>query len=520
MSKRAFTPFSRTSYAAPVDTFESWYGHAGAEVYSDTTPGGDGSPATAAADAGVAIVGGGAAAVAAIVAWQQHPRGQRPALLWIAAPEANGSGVAYQTSDPQHRLNVRARRMSVLESEPDDFVEYLAVRDGSADTEAFYPRADYGSYLHARLRAALEEEDCEAWGTEVIGAHGHADGSWELLGADGQRRRVHALVLAPGAMPPRCLRGIAPELVDRGSYRVDPWQFTRAAGDLPRRPDVIIIGSGLTAVDLALTAAHRYPDARIHMLSRHGLLPATQTRAGPLPPGETASLLARMEAQPRLCAWLREIRAAMLAAPDWRSVMESLRHETTHLWQALAVPERARFLRHLRTWWDSARHRMAPEIDAQLRRLMAEGRLQICAGRLLSARAADAGAVVIAWQPRGSEITRLQRAELVLQACGLETRIGAAASPLIGSLIEHGHARADALGLGLSVDSDNALVDARGHTHSAWLLGALARGSLWECTAIPDIREQAARVIDAVCSRAGHVGRCGRSAHGSVFARS
>ena len=503
MSNRAFTSFSRTSYATPASALGSWYSEGNEQALDRGAGiGGTAGHATAAVDARLAIVGGGAAAVAALVAWQQQPRGQRPALLWIAPAGATGAGVAYATPDPQHRLNVRARRMSVLESEPDDFVEFLALRDGHADTEGFYPRADYGDYLHARLRAVLEEEDCSVWRTELIGAR-ERGGTWELTGADGGRRRVHALLLAPGALAARCLRGVAQGLVEAGRYQVDPWQFTRSAGELPRQPDVVIVGSGLTAVDLALTAARRYPDARIQMLSRHGRLPATQSRAGPLPPAQTATLLAAMEAQPRLCEWLRTLRAAMRAAPDWRSVMESIRHESSRLWQLLTGADRARFLRHLRAYWDSARHRMAPEIDAQLRRLMAVGRLRVCSGRLLSVRAADAGAVVIAWQPRGSEITRLQRAELVLQACGLETRIAATASPLIVSLLDTGSARVDALGLGLSVDSDNALVDAHGHPQSAWLLGALALGSLWECTAMPDIREQAARVIGAVCARVG-----------------
>jgi len=46
----------------------------------------------------------------------------------------------------------------------------------------------------------------------------------------------------------------------------------------------------------------------------------------------------------------------------WRVVIDGLRPHTQRLWQELPLPERARFLRHLRPWWDAHRHRTAPQI--------------------------------------------------------------------------------------------------------------------------------------------------------------
>jgi uncharacterized NAD(P)/FAD-binding protein YdhS len=448
----------------------------------------------------LAVIGGGAAAVAALLSWQQRPCGARPQLLWIA-PDAGGAGVAYATRDPQHRLNVRARRMSALETRPEDFVEYLRERDGQVDPDGFYPRSDYADYLRTRLAAVLQERDCEHWQTEAATLE-RIDGGWQILGRDGQWRLAQAVILAPGAVPPRALRGVAPELIMDGRYRLDPWRFAVKPDPLPRRPVVWIVGSGLTAVDLALTAARQYPDANIHLLSRHGRLPAVQTLAHALPAEPAAALLTRLEGETRMSRIVALVRQSMRMCADWRSVMETLRPATSALWRGLPRSERLRFLRHARSLWDVSRHRMAPEIDAQLRALAAQGRLTVHAGRLISARPADAGAAVLAWRPRGSDITCLQRAERVLQACGLDNRVDADAPELLAGLLESGQVRADAHALGLDVDAANALVDALGRTHSdLWLLGALTQGSLWEATAIPDIRVHAERVVSAAQAR-------------------
>ena len=58
----------------------------------------------------------------------------------------------------------------------------------------------------------------------------------------------------------------------------------------------------------------------------------------------------------------------------------------TSLWQSLDRDEQRRFLRHARPWWDVHRHRIAPEVAATVTRLVAEGRLTVMAGRIVSPR--------------------------------------------------------------------------------------------------------------------------------------
>ena len=59
-----------------------------------------------------------------------------------------------------------------------------------------------------------------------------------------------------------------------------------------------------------------------------------------------------------------------------------------------SLAERRRFLRHLRPWWDVHRHKIAPAIGAKIEAMQAEARLAVAAGKLVSAEAADGGAIV------------------------------------------------------------------------------------------------------------------------------
>jgi uncharacterized NAD(P)/FAD-binding protein YdhS len=93
----------------------------------------------------ILIVGGGASGVITAIALLQ--RGVSPDLIEIAEKrELLGEGLAYQTRDPLHRLNVPTSRMSAIEERPNDFVEW-----SKAPAYSFMERRNYGRYLRERL---------------------------------------------------------------------------------------------------------------------------------------------------------------------------------------------------------------------------------------------------------------------------------------------------------------------------------------------------------------------------------
>lgn len=447
--------------------------------------------------ADLAIIGGGAAAATMLAALAHEPGAGPISVLWVAPEGEDGRGVAYRTQDPAHRLNVRAERMSLRADRPGDFVEFLAAANVHADPRAFMPRRSYGEYLSVRAAESARSLGAQRWPVRAVSAY--RDHGWRIGGSDGQWRRASHLVLALGPEPMKAPAVVDAELLARGIYRVDPYAWV----EQPRSPGALkqvwILGSGLTAVDLALTVASVHPGAQIHLLSRHGALPASHTDAAPAP-----DPLAPAATFPPISRLLRDLRACCRSAVDWRGPLDGLRAGTADRWQRWSASEQRRFLRHARWAWDRARHRMAPEVARAVSALRTSGQLHVHRGRLLAAENQN-GAALIQWRPRGLEERHTARADLVLQATGLDTSVSASSTPLLRSLLDQGLACPDPLDLGLAVDPAQRLLDAQGRVDpQAHVLGALARGCRFECIAIPEIRTTAATIAAGLRASRAH----------------
>ena len=139
------------------------------------------------------------------------------------------------------------------------------------------------------------------------------------------------------------------------------------------------------------------------------------------------------------------------------------------------------------------RHRIAPEVAETLHRLIADGFLEIAAGRIVSAEARDNG-IDVAIRRRGTDRDRTQRFAYAFNCTGPLQAIGKTKDALLKTLLDAGQIHADALGMGIDVDEHSR---AEGATR-LWALGPLTKGRYWEIVAVPDIREQAAAVADDI----------------------
>lgn len=391
-----------------------------------------------------------------------------------------GTGAAYSTTDPEHLLNVRAGNMSAFPDDPGHLLAWLRRRGRPADPGTFLTRGEYGRYL----RSLLDDLAADATvGPRLRRVGGEVT---DLVRDDGWRASVagygevfgDAVVLALGNLEPRTPEPFM-SLTGSETYIADPW---RAAADLPpsaRR--ILLLGSGLTMVDVAL--ALRAPGRRLTTLSRRGLLP----RAHADLPAETGPLA--LAGGPH--ELLRQVRR-LSDTLDWRSVMDQARLQVRTVWRSWSREQRASALRHLRPYWDVHRHRLAPRIAGLIGDMQAAGELETAAGRVVSAETHD-GKVHVRWRPRGSSELRDLEVDAVVNCTGPLTDVRASGQPLLKNLLARGRAVADPLGLGLSVDEEHRLLDARGSpVDGLFAVGPLTRGASWEMTAVPDLRRQAA----------------------------
>jgi uncharacterized NAD(P)/FAD-binding protein YdhS len=404
-----------------------------------------------------------------------------------------GRGVAFGTELPCHLLNVPAARMSAFPDAPADFADWLsrsgAERDCAAtDAGLFAPRAVYGAYVESLAHAArhsgrltiIPEAVTDLW---------PEPGGFRLSVADGCFVSAAQVVLAVGH--PGGGEGHGP------SHVRDPWsaEATTPLDPAADRP-VVIVGTGLSMVDLTLGLRARGFAGRIVAISRRGLLPQPHRpgAAWPTPdftPAERRSILALLR---RVRA---EIAAAAAADTDWRGVIDGVRPAVQSLWRGLPLVERRRFLRHLRPWWDVHRHRMPAPAAEAIAALRDRGTLRVHAGSILSVTATDRGALVT-WRPRGASDPARIDAARAIAATGTPDAANSA-DKLLHTLRRRGLARLDDLGLGLDVNPSLDLLDAAGRANPAiHALGPIVRGVLWECTAVPELRVQAAAVARRV----------------------
>ena len=397
--------------------------------------------------------------------------------------------------DDHHLLNVRADDMSAFAEDPTHFTRWAEERGLAVSGDEFLPRMHYARYLQETLERAAATAprtvSLEHVTTRCVGLRcTHGEGPTLAL-ATGRRLEADDVVLALGNLPPLSPGVPHPRVV------TNPWR-PGALDDVEPDDKVLVVGTGLTAIDVVISLRGRGHTGAITAVSRTGLLPrahgpAGQVEAAPsLRPGDPAAATAR--------GIVRTVRAAA-AGEDWRSVVDALRPVTIDLWQQLPLDERERFVRHTARWWEVHRHRMAPQIDAEVRAALAEGALEVRRGRVR--RLTPAPEAVSVEVTHGGATWSERYGTVVLCTGPIQDPT---AQPVLADLLRAGAARPGPLDLGLDVSPEGRLCDRTGRPQSRiWAVGTIRRGVEWECTAVPELREQAATLADEVLTdgRAG-----------------
>lgn len=426
----------------------------------------------------VAIIGGGFSGTMLAV---QLLRAGSARVTLIERGREPGLGLAYGAADPIHLLNVRAGNMSVYPDDPGHFARWLE-KQGIEDAAAsFAPRTRFGAYVQEQFDAAVA-----TYGHRLTVIRGDAvdldidSGGVTVTLDDGATVQADAAVLAFGNLPPPPA-GIDPSRLPAYVWVGDPWAGDVAAG-LGPDDQVLVIGTGLTMVDIVLLLEKRGFTGPILALSRRGLIPHAHADGAAADKRATAPAILGS-------ALVREVRRRG-AAIGWRHAVDELRPFTQALWRDAPANEKGRLLRHLRPWWDIHRHRIAPEVRARIDAMVARGQLSVAAGRIVSADS-DGERAVVRWRPRGGETIEETRFARIINCTGPEGDLPRSPEPLLKNLLARGLARPGPGGLGIDIDGDAHVLDPAGAAQPRLLaVGPPTRGNLWEIVAVPDIRTQ------------------------------
>jgi hydroxyacylglutathione hydrolase len=450
----------------------------------------------------VAVIGGGfsGASVAAGLLRAGNPS---VSVILVEREGNPGRGVAYGTQCGAHLLNVPAQNMSALADHPSHLLEWARVHyDSGVQPADYLPRRIFGQYVETVLKQAAEASASRfEWKRDEAVSISSINGKAEISLRSGSKIVADKVVLALGNFPPA-----DPKFPGKTQfsprYVSNPWGSNTAESNgidnLNENESVLLVGSGLTSVDIVITLRERGFKGKIHILSRHGLLPQIHKRAEAWPAfwNEESPRTAR--------GLLRLIRSQVVKAEaqknDWRAVIDSLRPFTQKIWRLLPVQEQRRFLRHLRAYWDVHRHRIATQVGEMLLAEMNEGTVVLHAGRITE-YCEKPDCVEVTYRDRVDQEYKTLRVQRVMNCTGPDADIRRIQDPLLQDLLQRNLVWPDALGLGLETAEDGALLGPQEVPGNLFFtLGPLRKGNLWESTAVPEIRGQAAQLAKDLIS--------------------
>lgn len=428
-------------------------------------------------DLDVAVIGGGFSGCA--VTAQLARRAPAGVSLALFEPGTLGHGAAYGTRHAEHLLNTRVAMMSIFPDDPAHFARWLGQ---DADADAFASRSRYGAYINAVALRALERPGFTHVAERVTSIVRRSDGAFTIVSESERRFTARSVVLATGNPLPD--DGFLPKAVRlHPGYVRDPWRFDyRQVGG-----HVLLIGSGLTALDVLVALENGGHRGAVDVVSRRGRYPEVHADIDAY---DVVPALDTRSAHALLRSFRRHVNDAERRGFDWRAVVDAVRQEAEAIWRRLSPADRRRFERHLRGQWERRRHR-APEAVAAVRRRYEErGRLRTYAGTLAGM---DGTTAVLALRD-GTSATLTP--DWIVNCTGLSGAAGHRKNGAVASLFDAGLLSVAPGGLGLRADGDLAAIDAQGRSVAGlWITGPPARGSRFEATAVPELRvmaEQAA----------------------------
>jgi len=455
----------------------------------------------------IVIVGAGfCGSTLAIRLLRQHSINSLNIVL-ITRAGTLGRGVAYGTHAGAHVLNVPAGRMGALPEEEFGFHEYAVQYDPTMTPGSFVNRTLYGDYLTALLNDASKTPSTGTElkvliGTVIRVTPSNSGKAARLILESGEYVDADTVVLSTG----HCARqkpAIASEyrsFYESSRYVHDPWQ-TGALGNIGESDPVLLIGSGLTMLDVVLDLRDRGHRGMVYSVSRRGLSPQPHRvlSSHPLYDGQLSQQMLKN------CTTRHYLRAVRDAAKqqtrnggDWRDVIAGLRSTTSQLWHALPTIERQRFLRHVRPYWDTHRHRCAPQPGARMQAEIDTGKLKLFAGRI-TRYDSSSDYVSVHLRRRGAQSEERIEVAAVINCTTPAFDLRQLDDPLLASLRTSGLLIPDALGTSMEIAPSGALMDSN-LEESRWLyyVGPFLQARDWEATAVPELREYVKLMADTL----------------------
>ncbi len=398
-----------------------------------------------------------------------------------------GKGIAYSTTDRAHLLNVPAGNMYAIPNQQEHFVNWLKENGHFQPEISFYPRALYGEYISSILANAVEKANTKNIEVQLI-----TEEATRIEKLDDEKFTIHTgtdlrwetdvVVFALGNFPPGSFTQLFPNLKSNPRYITKFWT-NPVFSFIPRHSTVGIIGTGLSMIDAALSLESRKHSGKIVAFSRNGFLPRVHRPKNlnyrfEIPESAKSSPLSFLK------AIRRELKQIDPATTQWTDVIDALRPITNSIWMQWSPSQKKQFLRRLRPFWDTHRHRMAPEVGAKIESMQRSGQLTIVAARISSIESNNSS-ISLQFKKKRAVSNESISVDYLIDCSGPESDFRKLNEPIVLSILENTKFQIDPTGMGLSLQNSQQ------STPNTYLIGPLNKGHLFETTAVPELRVQA-----------------------------
>ena len=390
--------------------------------------------------------------------------------------------------------------MSAFPDDTEHFYRWLKENDYKYQPSDFVPRRLYGKYLREVISKSILYNNSNAKiniiDDEAVDVLDDEIGAQVIL-KSGEILFSDQAILAFGNFPPPQPPLSDLSFADSKKYFQNSWD-SAIYDKISSNDDVLIIGTGLSMIDVVLNFYQNKHKGKIFALSTRGLLPATHKFSQPIPPfnGEVTS-------QFKVSGIMKTVREKIgeveLSGGDWRTVIDAFRPIAQKVWLNLEETEKRRFVRHLRRIWDVSRHRMPNECADVLTEMQSANQFHLKKGRLREIKLSDERKFEVIYANNG--LRNKISVNAIVNCMGSESNLNRVEVPLIKNLLTKGLITTDPLNIGI-----NALPDGRtinkigGVSNTIFILGTALKGVLWESTAIPEIRMQANKLALSLVS--------------------
>jgi uncharacterized NAD(P)/FAD-binding protein YdhS len=458
----------------------------------------------------VAIIGGGFSG--AMVALHLLRQSKSALHITIIEPRQTlGLGLAYSTDCDEHLLNVPAAGMSALADQPDHFYNYAHKHLPEVTPETFVPRKFFGRYVSELIAQAIKPHK-QATNDSTVPDIRHnvehikaqvkdiepVDAGYKLHLDDGTTINATLVVLALGNLAGNKPKWLGDFSQQSDCYIHNPWD-KQAIAKIKADDDVLIVGTGLTAVDKVLELLQHNHKGQVIAVSRHGLIPQEHLDKPDLSPAQIA-LAALGSEQNKVTQTLHFVRQSA-RVQGWRPVVDGLRSVTQEWWHNLDLPQKRLFARYLQTYWDVHRHRMAPTIAQKIHAMQKSGQLRVVAGRLARVSEAD-NLANVQITTRGTGVVQQYKVKKIINCTGPQAAPTSVNSPLLTSLYERKLVSLHPTRLGINCTEQGQVISADGIVNdSLFAIGPMLKATLLESVAVPEIKHQTKDVAQAICQR-------------------